>query len=137
VNKAGSGAFKKAQENQGGLSSWNSNTKALTMNCWENTDYLQIDAWKSLAADSSTEVLESLDDGQSHRAGLSAKLVSNYDDDLGNLQAGRGGRGAGSGRGGGIMGTRARGNWRQVPARYVTAAAITGLYSKGLLLNPF
>ncbi|KAI9879984.1 MAG: hypothetical protein M1830_006101 [Pleopsidium flavum] len=103
VNKAGSGAFKKAQENQEGLSSWN-------------------DAWKSLTADSSAEVLQSLDDGQSHRAGLSAKLASNYDDDPDNLQhhggmTGRGGRGGGSGRGGGVMGTRARGDWRQAPVR--------------------
>jgi len=73
-------------------------------------------------------MLDSLEDGQSHRASLTAKLAAEYDDDPDEFHrdgrmSGRGGREPGGGRGGGVMGTRGRGGLRLMEARYVDTAA--------------
>lgn len=73
-------------------------------------------------------MLDSLEDGQSHRASLRAKLAEEHDDDPDELHrnsrgSGRGGRGGGAGRGGGVMGTRGRGSLGPIEARYVDTAA--------------
>lgn len=64
-------------------------------------------------------MLDSLDDGQSHRKNMISKLAeSGHNPDGSN----RGGRGGGSGRGGGVTGTRGQTSSRPLETRFVDTA---------------
>ncbi|MCJ1377675.1 hypothetical protein MMC17_000771 [Xylographa soralifera] len=88
--RPGTAAYTAAQENQGQLSAWTN-------------------AYVELRDDGADDRKAVLDNGQGHRT-VMMQMLQQPGPFAGNRGGGQGGRAHGSGRGGGVMGTRGRGN---------------------------